>query len=60
MRCGNTFCIYWKDGNCVLKNIELDIQGSCISCIYVDLDEEMLRKMRTETINRLEMESDEL
>ena len=47
MICENLFCIYWsKENRCRLDEIELDIQGSCSSCIYVDIDESTLSDMR--------------
>ena len=53
MRCENLFCIYWKDSNCILDEISLDIMGCCCSCIYVDIDEEMLRQKREELLKRM-------
>ena len=47
MRCENLFCIYWsKENICILDEIELDIQGRCNSCIYVDLEESLLLNIR--------------
>ena len=37
MKCENYLCIYEENGICLLSDIELDIQGQCKSCIYVDL-----------------------
>ena len=47
MRCENIFCIYWsKENICILDETELDINGTCTNCIYVDLDEYMLLHIR--------------
>lgn len=46
MLCENLFCIYWSNDECVLDNISLDIQGSCTSCIYVNIDESILKSQR--------------
>ena len=46
MLCENRFCIYWSENSCLLDEIELDVQGSCMSCIYVNLDETILQEQR--------------
>ena len=43
MKCENYFCIYQKNGECVFDSIEIDIQGSCKDCIYINVDEEKLQ-----------------
>lgn len=52
MNCENNFCIYWEDGNCELDEISLDIQGRCMECIYVDIDEEVLSENRKKIKNK--------
>lgn len=52
MNCENYFCIYQEKGCCTLENIELDILGQCKECIYVDIDEEELKKKKHKAINR--------
>ena len=44
MECGNYFCIYWSDRHCVLTKISLDIQGQCQDCIYVEIEEGILKR----------------
>ena len=44
--CQNEFCIYQKHGICILKNIQLDIQGNCMDCIYINVDEETLDQLK--------------
>ena len=52
MRCENLFCIYWSEENiCILDEIELDIQGKCNSCTYVNLDVTTLSQMRQMQLN---------
>lgn len=46
MQCENAFCVYWYQGECSLREISLDIQGSCECCIYVDIDERILDRKR--------------
>lgn len=52
LRCKNSFCIYWKDKNCILDEISLDIQGQCEDCIYIDLDEKILEEKRNEKLKQ--------
>ena len=53
MRCENVFCIYWDKNCCCLDEISLDSQGSCESCIYVEIEEDVLapKRMRCERVN---------
>lgn len=54
MRCENLFCIYWsKENICILDKIELDIQGRCESCIYVDIEESSLSNIRKTKLNAI-------
>lgn len=47
MKCENCFCIYEDNGECILKNIELDILGQCKECIYVRLEKKQLLELKT-------------
>ncbi len=42
MECRNVFCIYQKDNQCTMGDIELDSAGVCQSCIYPDIPTEIL------------------
>ena len=54
VRCENIFCIYWANNEkCVLDEIELDIQGRCNSCIYVDIDDGVIMKSREKQLKRI-------
>lgn len=53
MKCDNLFCIYQNNGQCILKNIELDIEGRCKECIYPDIDEEKLQFIKNEKLKIL-------
>ncbi len=46
LRCENMFCIYQNDNRCVLDDIDLDIQGSCMDCIYVNIDKKLLDELK--------------
>ena len=49
MNCENFLCIYQNKGACTLKNIELDIQGQCKECIYINIDEKDLESLKFKT-----------
>lgn len=53
MKCENKFCIYFSDNECILDEAELDIQGSCTKCIYINLSEKELTKKRIELLSKL-------
>ena len=53
MLCENLFCIYWEAEKCILDEISLDIQGNCESCIYVDIDPNLLQKERKKLLDQL-------
>ncbi len=46
MNCENIYCVYWRDNECSLREISLDIQGSCKNCIYVNIPVNEIRKQR--------------
>lgn len=46
MKCENCFCIYQRNNYCSLTEVELDIQGQCKECIYIDLEKETLEKLK--------------
>lgn len=50
MNCDNCFCIYFKQGQCILEKISLNNLGSCENCIYIDIDEETLQKEREKSL----------
>ena len=51
MNCENEFCIYQEDGVCIRDDISLDITGQCIECIYVDLEDDVLKKAKQKLLN---------
>ncbi len=46
MDCENCFCIYQYRGRCRLDSIEMDIQGKCKECVYIDMDEATLDSIK--------------
>lgn len=54
MLCENNFCIYWSKNNCILNNIEIDISGVCKSCIYLNIEEEILNNYRKNSLKNIE------
>lgn len=50
LKCENTFCIYQYEDTCELGSINLDIQGNCTDCIYVNIDEKTLNELKEKAI----------
>jgi len=50
--CENRFCLYQENNECQVSHVELDITGLCRTCVYVDIDEKKLSKMKDEQIKR--------
>ncbi len=53
LSCENEFCIYQKQGHCILENIQLDIQGNCVDCTYIHIKEDELNKLKNKTLKNL-------
>lgn len=53
LSCENEFCIYQKQGTCVLEEVQLDIQGNCVDCIYINLEDEMLSNLKANSLKVL-------
>ncbi len=53
--CENEFCIYQKQGKCILKSVHLDIQGNCQDSIYVNFEEETLNEHKEKLLRELEI-----
>ena len=51
MKCENVFCIYEEKGKCILDNISIDVSGACTDCIYIDIDEEVIRTLKNEKLH---------
>ncbi len=54
MECLNNFCIYEKDNKCMLDTIELDTNGSCMSCIYRNIPPQILEYEKEKLRKRYE------
>lgn len=50
MFCENYFCIYNKKEKCILKEVSLDFQGRCNECIYINIEETQLKKIKKEQL----------
>lgn len=51
MQCENIFCIYSKNGNCILNINNLDLQGCCKDCIYVNISEDLLSEEKSKMLD---------
>lgn len=46
MTCENIFCIYQRNNECILEDIDIDITGACANCIYVDIAQKQLTELK--------------
>ena len=53
LSCENEFCIYQKQGNCILESVRLDIQGNCTDCIYINVEADTLNKLKEKLLRDL-------
>ncbi len=53
LSCENEFCIYQKQGKCILENVQLDIQGNCTDCTYINIEEDSLNNLKNNTLKNL-------
>ncbi len=53
MKCENCFCVYEYDGSCLLEHIELDIQGQCKECVYINIEDTALTTAKTRLLQSL-------
>ena len=53
LSCENEFCIYQSEGMWILENIQLDIQGNCTDCIYVNVNETVLNNLKEKHLKKL-------
>lgn len=54
--CENSYCIYFDDRHCILERIDLNGQGSCNDCIYVNIEEKLLAEKRKALLERYQRE----
>ncbi len=52
MLCENKFCLYQENRECGVSEIELDISGLCKICIYVNITDKQLSKIKDEHIRK--------
>ncbi|MBE6814390.1 MAG: hypothetical protein E7522_02955 [Ruminococcaceae bacterium] len=49
MRCENKFCIYNFKNACVCGETEIDYNGTCKKCEYININDEELEKIKAES-----------
>jgi len=54
MNCANDYCIYNKDYQCSLNEINIDSTGRCDDCIMVKFDEEVVRAQKEAQLAQIE------
>ena len=52
--CENEFCIYWAANTCTLNAITLDRMGICSNCIYVSVEESVLKEYREKLLKKFD------
>lgn len=57
MKCENIFCVYQKNDECILEEIELDILGQCRECIYIDLPDDIINEQKTKKLLLFNLEN---
>ena len=53
LSCENEFCIYQKQGICILESVQLDIQGNCVDCIYINVEKDTLNSLKEKILKDL-------
>ncbi len=60
MFCENIFCIYQEDGKCIFDETTIDIDGMCSECMLVEIDSELLERLKKEKREELDRRYEEL
>lgn len=56
MKCYKEFCVYEKNGVCLLDEIEVDETGMCSCCICIDISKDLLSERKEEILLRFSKE----
>jgi NADH:ubiquinone oxidoreductase subunit E len=51
MICKNKFCIYQTNDKCKFEKAELDSNGTCKSCIYIKIEDDILENLKKESFD---------
>lgn len=54
LTCENEFCIYQKQGVCILNSVQLDMQGTCTDCIYINVEKDALNNLKEKLLKELQ------
>ncbi len=54
LSCENEFCVYQKQGDCVLESVQLDIQGNCVDCVYINIEKDTLKNLKEKLLRELQ------
>ncbi len=52
MVCENFLCLFNQENECMSEEIELDICGSCKSCVYIYFPKSELEKKKKEQLEK--------
>lgn len=53
VNCENEFCIYQKQGTCILDSVQLNVQGNCVDCIYINVEKNLLNDLKENLLKEL-------
>ena len=51
IRCENYLCMYMEDEKCLLDEIALDVCGVCQDCIYIEIPEDEIERIKKKMLN---------
>ena len=54
MKCEFDYCMYNKDFECMVDDLEINSLGMCDACIVISLDKEFLEKEKQRQLSELE------
>ena len=54
LNCENYLCVYQSKGKCIFDEIDLDITGQCLACVYPDIDDKFLNEIKKKAIKKLD------
>lgn len=52
LRCENAYCVYNRDCECQLEQVEINETGCCDACTFIDVPKIVLDKYKDITLSR--------
>ncbi len=54
MKCEFDYCIYQRDGKCIVDRIQINSQGMCDACIVLSLEGAFLQEIKRKKLENIE------